>query len=697
MRCIVIDTETSSLSPSTGQIIECAAVIIAIDPVQATLSIEAEFSSLVHSRLEIDEKITRITGITPEHLAPAPGYLDVQETWANWLEKNQATELPVIGHSIGFDIHFLQEEGWMVPTGKAVDTLDTCKLLLPHIHAINLEHLMNTFELSKKFSDVNLDGTQLQPHRALYDSKATAWLVRELVEIAHSSQLSPATATYLSDIFLPDFQVFPHQIALPKLTKSVNEKAEFQVDVLGNIRGQTLPAGVARGLQAHGITLLKSLEKDLRIHHANGDSKAAGMLAKLLVFINKMGSAAFPKIHMHGSKEYNLLTSIMQRFETPTKIDENQAKTTIPHILNQPEQYISRIGFLAEKNLDVGEIIKWLELTEKISILDTAAAQQVQKTITQCDFFLFGMQNWWRYGQFLYTPQQLTVQQYPIREKFQNVLDELHQTHTVFAEMKPTAQWSQLQIDCVQQVQRRLDTMVQMELSGDKKYILRQRGNGYIISEEKTDFSLQTEFDERISTDKISGIETYLSTQNLEVLWKLINVKASDFTDIRTHQESSMVHQDEHTCATLFPELEATVQQQQKHVLVFAGQSSTLKMLQTEIKKQVTTTPTFVIGEDGGATKLLSKIQASPPAIIVIRSSDVSTFTKKLTADNTAKIWLLNEPYVRLHRHWKNAAEKTSNPDHFVRNLKNIHTAALCGKIQSRTKLQVHFVESFEN
>lgn len=262
---LFLDTETTSIMPSSGQVIEIGAILADLtlsdlglpetgdfetnnlensqnkdsgeigcgavgDPkktLKNRINISQTFEILIGLRGEMDDKITRITGITKEELLVSGKNLEEsQKNWIEWLydskilPKNniihteQRTnynkplklfqvdsfwskvfgdrDLILVGHSIDFDLDFLDHEGWLrdfygtkdnqnsdendhksskintnnLKIGK-IDTLNWAKFFLADQEAINLEALTKTLNL-----DVGLDNrlTQIRPHRALYDS-----------------------------------------------------------------------------------------------------------------------------------------------------------------------------------------------------------------------------------------------------------------------------------------------------------------------------------------------------------------------------------------------------------------------------------------------------------------------------------------------------------------------------------------------
>lgn len=93
-----IDIETTGLDPSYDDIIEVGAVHIKNGVIEST------FQSLINPGYEIDEFITKLTGITNEMLAAAPKIETVLPDYINYLSNDV-----LVAHNANFDINFLYD------------------------------------------------------------------------------------------------------------------------------------------------------------------------------------------------------------------------------------------------------------------------------------------------------------------------------------------------------------------------------------------------------------------------------------------------------------------------------------------------------------------------------------------------------------------------------------------------------------
>ena len=97
---VVVDTETTGLSPTWDDLIEIAAVRY-----HGGTEI-ARFQSLIQppNGPEIDPFIIELTGITPDMLRDAPGTADVVSRFADFLGNDI-----IVGYNVGFDVNFLYD------------------------------------------------------------------------------------------------------------------------------------------------------------------------------------------------------------------------------------------------------------------------------------------------------------------------------------------------------------------------------------------------------------------------------------------------------------------------------------------------------------------------------------------------------------------------------------------------------------
>jgi len=123
---VALDLETTGLHAEQDTILEIAAIKFQGDTVLN------RFETLVAPGRSIPYRVQRLTGITPQQLVGAPPF----ESIAGQL-KLFLGDLPIVGHSIPFDVSFLRRRG-LVRTNPLIDTFELATVLLPSLPSYNL-------------------------------------------------------------------------------------------------------------------------------------------------------------------------------------------------------------------------------------------------------------------------------------------------------------------------------------------------------------------------------------------------------------------------------------------------------------------------------------------------------------------------------------------------------------------------------
>jgi DNA polymerase III epsilon subunit family exonuclease len=148
---VVIDLETTGLSPSKNEIIELAAIKVIND------EITDKFSSLCKPKRKITPHITNINGITNDMAADAPNIEEIIPKYVEFIG-----ELPVVGHNVEFDLKFINSNADKYLRNEQIDTLRFARGLYPDIGAYNLRAVSNY---------LNIQHGNL--HRAINDCEVT--------------------------------------------------------------------------------------------------------------------------------------------------------------------------------------------------------------------------------------------------------------------------------------------------------------------------------------------------------------------------------------------------------------------------------------------------------------------------------------------------------------------------------------------
>ena len=159
-----VDTETTSLSPSSGRIIEIGAVKFSKD------GIISKWQSLFSIDEPVPPMITRITHITNAILDGQPR---IEEKIPYIYSFIQDTVL--VAHNAQFDLNFINAEleraNFPLSKNKAIDTLAFSKIIFPTLEYHRLDFLADTFKINKGSS-----------HRAFDDAVTCMELFKVLIE-----------------------------------------------------------------------------------------------------------------------------------------------------------------------------------------------------------------------------------------------------------------------------------------------------------------------------------------------------------------------------------------------------------------------------------------------------------------------------------------------------------------------------------
>lgn len=123
---VAIDLETTGLHPEQDAVIEVGAIKFAGDDVIET------FESFVATAAPLPYRVQRLTGIKPAQLRQAPQMSELTPRLRAFLG-----DLPLVGHSVPFDVAFLRRVG-LARHNPLVDTYELATALLPNLASYTL-------------------------------------------------------------------------------------------------------------------------------------------------------------------------------------------------------------------------------------------------------------------------------------------------------------------------------------------------------------------------------------------------------------------------------------------------------------------------------------------------------------------------------------------------------------------------------
>ncbi len=210
---VIVDLETTGLSPKLDKIIEIGAIKIR-DGIEV-----ARFETFVNPARAIPQRITGVTGINDMMVSEAPYIEDVIGEFILFVE-----DLPLLGHNIAFDYSFLKVNA---VNSKykfdkfGMDTLKLARLYLKDLESKGLEFLCSHFGIVDE-----------NHHRAINDAFVTGELYKIICDkfeddskpyelVYQAKKQSPVTEKqkkYLTD--LVRYHKITIDFDIDKLTKS---------------------------------------------------------------------------------------------------------------------------------------------------------------------------------------------------------------------------------------------------------------------------------------------------------------------------------------------------------------------------------------------------------------------------------------------------------------------------------------------
>ena len=186
MREIVLDTETTGISPRDGhRIIEIGALEL-----MHHLPTGRRLHLYINPQRDIDEGAVAVHGITLDFLADKPIFADVAEEFLSFIGSD-----PLVIHNASFDMAFINAELTLVDRpvlsmGQSIDTLALARKKFPGAQA-NLDALCRRFDI---------DNSHRNLHGALLDADLLASVYIELLGgrqpgLLLDANSAPGTAT----------------------------------------------------------------------------------------------------------------------------------------------------------------------------------------------------------------------------------------------------------------------------------------------------------------------------------------------------------------------------------------------------------------------------------------------------------------------------------------------------------------------
>ena len=166
-RQIVLDTETTGLSPENGdRIVEIGCIeLINFVPTSKT------FQQYINPDRKMSEGAFRVSGISDSFLSDKPKFEEIYEDFLKFIDDS-----PIVAHNAQFDVGFINSELRKINeeyfiTNEIIDTLSLAKKKYPGAQA-SLDALCKRFQI---------DTSQRDKHGALLDANLLVDVYIELI------------------------------------------------------------------------------------------------------------------------------------------------------------------------------------------------------------------------------------------------------------------------------------------------------------------------------------------------------------------------------------------------------------------------------------------------------------------------------------------------------------------------------------
>ena len=697
-KILFIDCETTDVTPLSGQIIELAGVVAEVDLVNLNLKVLDQFTTLVKNRGTWDERIQRLTGITELDLQKAPALMVCQEQWANWLEPWLAECGFICGHSVDFDLRFLQAESWLLPdAAKVIDTLPISKVLFTYLSAVNLETLVAKLDLTNFFTRsehlVQLQFTTA--HRAVYDT----WCAVALLEkILHTLASQPFHQVFYQFIirellFLP-IQFYSSGPADTQITATKNSELEPVVNqtvVKINLLGQVLPEPISERLERVCSQLNQSAVTTLVSWLSEPwDSSLKLTLAGLYTSIiyRQSGCCRHFKIHTHTLADRIfvdcLLTWAERQLPRLANLDNSQTVAVVDRL----ESVLWQVKYFLEEVYDIGELIYLLEIYQQLNLPETVdIQQQITKILASYDFFLLSIEPFWALNRYEYSykPWQMLAEEKIIQQKLTTLIENLQDLN-----LEVGTAHHPVELEILQRIQQRVAKL--RILSWQQELVLRLEQQRLVIAK-PTQFSV-TEITQALTRVPNLQIHTYLPWIELTWLWDWLALPDSLKSQVVCHlSETGLVQQQFSGSLSEFlqQELDLAVAEQST-VLLLTGNQRVFKKLQKALIEELPASSYLSLGEDGSLLKVMSKWQRGFVGLVHLRLSDVGFWLGQKDLPKLVKIWLIAEPGLTINRFWQQLAEASGQRQEFVQQLQRLNLLAQAGWLLAKTNLKVNYL-----
>jgi DNA polymerase III epsilon subunit-like protein len=697
MKILFLDVETNGVKPTQDQVIEIGGVIIDLDPSGLEYKEISSFEQVILPRQEVSDKILRLTGITREELSFGESLSIVQEKWLEWLEPEADEILAIAGHSVDFDLGFLQSEGWFLPKAQIIDTLNLARVLLPHKRAVNLEYLLESFKLTDESGH----------HRSLFDSRGSAKLFIHLLKQLQIYPLPDVFSNKFQDLILPDgLEIYTTpwsnstgytksrktkfdqrnqpQKPTPKDTRSILEtNPDIQI-----INYLAEPIYYNFNSRLDEVFSLPGLQKLLQeLQEPSLPKKIQILLLQLVyTFIIHLQEPKWKlKIHVRNPQvDYQILAGIYKLLN-----DQKESKPTKDYLLPRAESILWEIRDLAELSLPIRQIQEFLELMCEFDLPEQIEGE-IKTFLTDLDFLVMQVQSQMKNNLLEMSLDTPLVREERVIQKWQHVLGRAAEIKVALQELSQSEATSEVLKYFIQHIFESWK-FADFESSRQLKFYY---AFGWLVASKEQEVNLGQVVNELSTKFEPLTIETMIDAENIEVFGKITGINTAQFKPLLAEGLMIEKRQEAKVSDLIFESLERL---KDKPILFLSSINSTMEAIKDVAIKEFAGSPLLIMGDTGSLTKIASKLTRNPKSVVFIKVSQFDKFLSLLGNSSYqnyfGEIWFLKRPFLYLHQYWLSKSHRTSDHKEYLQKLRNLHTIGQINNIFYKTGVTPGLVE----
>ncbi len=694
MYFLFLDTETTGLNPNNSQIIELAGIIAKFNPQKLSFDLVDSFESLISLRSEMDDKITRITGITSDELANARPIHQVQSDWANFLEKYE--EINIVGHSIGFDEGFLKKESWYLPhKNQFVDTLDLSKICFPYLNAVNLEFLVGSLKLEptkNQLSELGINDSVLAAHRAFYDTITCLNLFEKiLLKFSEYGLDQKFYEKLCSDFFKTDVTFYTKDIS--KKENTIEPKTKQYI----NLDGKPYKENVYDKISKLGLLDYSNILLDLLSQNYPQEYSIILMQIYVINELKLTGFEGSMKIHTKNNHQIYMGELVLDHIITDNHNNTNPRE----NFLGPVESVIPNIRYISETSINFGKLIDFIEIyldLQKTNVdFDKNILNLCSKIVSSYSFLLLGLQGLYQRGEYSYNHFELEPEEIVVNRKlteFSSLIENIRQN--------PLPAKNDLTKDLVSSIRKQLEELYEdgkLIVSPKNKLTFRYFRNTLHINKRVYGFNLRNYFTKFVENNPGIKIETYLPPEKFNEFLELTNLNGvfipTNIIYLNQDKETKEIISQEYQFIDLMKEnIESGIENNSIN-LVLGGQNSTIRDGERVLTKNFKPSDFLLLGESGSLTKIISKMQNGFTGVVVVKIGDFGFISKHLGQLNITNIVVTNPPYFNINGYWFMISKNFGN-ENFMRDLKALYLDYQCGFIHYKSGKVVKYLRSYK-